>query len=103
MFEVQFLIPTVSNAGDAFTAEDHAAFEAALLGRFGGFTIYPGVAAGAWVSSEGRRFDDSHRVYAVAVSSLTDGDKIAAIVAFVKGHYQQEAVYLRYLGRAEIL
>ncbi len=102
MFELQILVPTADNAGNAFSVEDHAAFEAAILSRFGGFTLYPGVAAGAWVA-EGRRFDDAHRVYAMAVSSLTDGDKIAALVAYVKGHYQQEAVYVRYLGQAEIL
>lgn len=102
MFEVQFLIPLADNAGAAFSAEDHAAFEAAVLARFGGLTLYPGAAAGAWVDG-GRRYDDSHRIYGVAVASLLDGDKLAAIVAFAKAHYRQEAIFLRYLGQAEVV
>ena len=102
MFEVQILIPTESNAKVAFTAEDHLAFEAFVIDRFGGITLNPGLARGAWVDA-GVRYDDTLRVYSVAVASIVDGAKLGEVVAFAKTHYAQEAIFLRYLGVTEIL
>ena len=38
-----------------------------------------------------------------ALASITDGGKLGALVEFAKGHYAQEAIYLRFLGVSEIL
>jgi hypothetical protein len=102
VFELQILIPVVDNANVAFTADDHVAFEAFVIDRFGGVTLYPAQAVGSWVDG-GKRYDDRTRVYAFAVKSLVDGAKVGEVVAFAKSHYRQEAMYLRYLGLAEIL
>ncbi len=102
MFEVQVLIPTFSNSGENFSVAHHSAFENALLAAFGGFTLYPSHAAGSWMSN-GVRFDDSLRMYGVALSSLGLGGKLAETVAFARSHYEQEAIFIRYLGMTEIL
>jgi hypothetical protein len=103
MFEVQILIPVQSNEGATFSSAHHAAFEAELLAAFGGFTRIPVEAVGAWKNAAGVRFDDETRLYAVALTSITRGGDVAAVVAFAKAHYAQEAVFIRYLGVVEIL
>ena len=48
-------------------------------------------------------FTDETRVYAVAVASLlADSGKIVRIVEIAKAHYGQLAIFVRYLGLAEI-
>lgn len=102
MFELHILIPTTDNAGNAFAAEDHAAFEGFVIDRFGGITLYPSHAVGAWIDA-GTMYRDSTRIYGIAVKSIVDGAKIAEVVAFAKAHYGQLAIFIRYLGIAEIL
>ncbi len=101
MFEVRFLIPQRSMEGESFLPGHHAQFEAYLADEFNGFTRY-GSAEGGWVS-EGRVVRDDHAVYAVALGSILDAAKLGDLVQLVKNHYAQEAVYLTYLGQAEIL
>jgi hypothetical protein len=49
-------------------------------------------------------FTDETRVYAVALASLlVDGHKVVTIVEIAKVHYGQLAIFVRYLGMAEIL
>jgi hypothetical protein len=103
MFEVQMLIPLADNDGETFTAEHHAAFEEAIVDAFGGFTRLPSSAIGGWKNAAGVMFSDVTRVYAVAVVSLTDGDKLGGLVRFAKAFYLQEAIFIRYLGIVEIL
>lgn len=103
MFEVQILIPVVDNDGEAFSAEHHRVFEGEAVDRFGGFTLYPVETVGGWRNEEGRLFVDRSRVYAVAVQTIADGGKVADLVIFARSHYRQEAIFLRYLGQAEIL
>jgi hypothetical protein len=38
-----------------------------------------------------------------AMKSITEGNKVLEIATFAKQHYQQLAVYVRYLGLSEIL
>lgn len=102
MFEVQILIPTKSNEKVFFSAEHHAAFETFASNLFGGITRLPSAAAGAWVDG-GKLYQDTTLVYVVAVPSITRGADVAALVEFVKAHYAQLAVYIRYLGLSEIL
>ena len=101
MFEVKILIPLASNDGDTFTQAHHEQFEATAINLFGGLTRY-GAAEGSWAEN-GAIYRDRHLVYAVALASLTDGAKIGDLVAFAKAHYGQLAIYVTYLGQAEIL
>lgn len=103
MFEVQFLIPVVDNKKVPFTTEEHLAFEVALRAAFGGYTLIPTEAAGSWVNDNGEPMNDSTRVYIVAIASIAQGDRVAALAGFAKAHYRQEAIYIRYLGVSEIL
>jgi hypothetical protein len=103
MFEVQMLIPVVSNEGDVFTAEHHAAFEARVIDACGGFTLYPSTAVGGWRNDTGQEFRDRTRVYGMAIRSLADGAGVAALGNFAKAHYCQEAIFIRYLGQVEII
>lgn len=103
MFEVQMLIPVADNDGDAFTAEHFAAFEAAILDAFGGFTLYPSQAVGGWRNDAGIEYRDSSRIYGIAVPSIADGAKLVALVRFAKAFFSQEAIAVRYLGQVEIL
>lgn len=103
MIEFQVLIPVLSNAGEAFSPEHDAVFEAYLLDRFGGFSRAPGLVAGAWIGEGGFAYRDASRVYVVALSSVIEAGRLREVVDFAKTHYSQEAIYLRYLGLSEIL
>jgi hypothetical protein len=103
MLEVHVLIPTHHNNGAKFTASHHQAFEQCLVELIGGFSRLPNEAHGGWVK-EGVYYPDKTRVYTVSIKSLTHGDKIGTVVALAKQHYEQEAIYIRYLnGVSEIL
>lgn len=102
MFEVQILIPLADNQPKSFSEREHQRFEAFVLERFRGLTLYPGKAAGLW-DQDGITYSDRLRVFGIAVESIRQGGMIGEIADFVKTHYRQEAVYIRYLGQAEIL
>lgn len=102
MFELTLLIPTADNDGVAFDGDDFVAFEARAIDLFGGVTRLDGLARGSWVEA-GVVYGDTSRVYAVAVASITDGAKVAELVEFAKAHFRQLAIYVRFLGIAEIL
>lgn len=103
MFEVQVLIPVADNDGSAFSAEHFAAFEAAILDAFGGFSVIPSEVVGAWRSDAGVDYRDRSRVYAIAIASLTDGARLGELIGFAKAHFRQEAIAFRYLGLLEII
>jgi hypothetical protein len=102
MFALHVLIPLTSNEGATFTPAHHAAFEAFVVARFGGATRLSGTNTGTWVDA-GVTYHDSSFTYEIAVSSITDGAKVAEVVAFAKAHYAQLAIFVRYLGVVEIL
>jgi len=102
MIEVTILIPVRDNDGKLFTDSDHQAFESYVAERFVGITQFQGNAIGTWVD-EGTTYQDRTRVYGFAVPSITDGEKVREIVSFAKTHYRQLAIYIRYLGLAEVL
>lgn len=102
MIEVQLFIPVADNDGETFTPAHDAAFEAYLLDRFGGFSRLPGAIAGKWLN-DGMTYTDTLVAYLVAMNSITEGSKLAEVVAFAKAHYCQEAIFVRYLGVAEVL
>jgi hypothetical protein len=101
MFEVTLLIPVVDNAGVAFDAAHDHAFEAFVLGVFGGFS-WRGTVAGGWMGGD-QIYRDVTREFVLAVASIAQGADVAKVAAFAKTHYRQEAMYVRYLGQAEIL
>lgn len=101
MFEVKILIPKDSNDGETFSAAHHAQFETAAVSLFGGVTRY-GTAEGSW-SEGGAIYRDRHMVYAVALASIADGAKVGELAAFARAHYSQMAIYITYLGQAEVL
>lgn len=102
MFELVVLIPTADNDGEVFADEHHASFEAFVAGLFGGLTRLPGFATGVWMD-DGRTYHDTLVAYVVAVDSITKGALVGDVVAFAKTHYRQEAIFIRYLGLAEVL
>lgn len=102
MITVELFIPLAANDGQRFDAAHHDTFEAFLAGLFNGFSRLPGVVAGGW-QHEGRVYRDELVVYVVALRSLTEGDKVREAVAFAKSHYDQLAIFIRYLGVSEVL
>lgn len=101
MIEVTMFIPLTSNDGQDFSAAHHAMFEAFAAKTFGGVTRLPGQAKGVWLDGE-MRYDDQMVGYMVALPSITDGGKLGEVIEFAKAHYEQEAIYIRYLGLSEI-
>jgi hypothetical protein len=100
---VEILIPLTSNEGSAFDADHHLAFEAELIATFGGYSLLPGTVRGGWADA-GVVYTDETRVYAVAIGSLlVDGAKVLRVVEVAKKHYAQLAIFVRYLGMAEVL
>jgi hypothetical protein len=100
VIEVHILIPVADNTGKAFTAKDDAPFESELLNLFGGYSKLPGLVTGQWAAG-GQVYTDQSRVYAVALKSITDGDKVRQAVDFAKANYHQLEIYFRYLGLSE--
>jgi len=101
MIEVTILIPLFSNDGERFSASHHKKFEALAARTFSGVTRLPGEARGVWLDG-GTRYDDQLIGYLVALPSITDGGKLGRLIDRAKRHYRQEAIFFRYLGRAEI-
>lgn len=102
MIEVELFIPRTDNDGVVFTAGEFAAFEAFALELFSGVTRLPGDVNGLW-AEDGITYRDTLVAYVVALPSITDGHKVGELAAFAVRHFRQEAIYLRYLGRAEIV
>jgi hypothetical protein len=103
MIAIEILIPLFSNEGDEFTADHHGAFESVLTDTFGGFTRPFGVVLGGWQSA-GIVYVDKSQLYVVGITSmLIDGHKVLHVVDVAKTHYSQLAIFVRYLGMAEII
>lgn len=103
MIVIEILIPLANNEGAAFDAAHHVAFESHLIAAFGGYSLLPGTVRGGWVDA-GVTYTDETRVYAIAVASLlVDGHKVVDLVQVAKAHYTQLAIFVRYLGMAEVL
>lgn len=102
MIEVDLFIPLADNDGETFLPVHHDAFEASAMERFGGISRLPGQVAGKW-SGGGKVYTDQLVIYRIALGSIIDGGKLGEVVAFAKAHYRQEAIYVSYMGMAEIL
>jgi len=103
MVTVQVLIPVADNDGAVFTAPEFKAFEAEVLRYFGGFSELPGRVSGGW-QDNGVVYADELIVYEIAVGGLlANSEKLAAVVAFAREAFRQEAIGVRYLGHFEVL
>lgn len=102
MFELQIIIPKADNDNNLFSTTHHAAFEAFVIERFGGITLWAEGIEGSWVD-DGTLYKDISRLYGIAVASITEGHKVKEVVEFAKAHYKQEAIFIKYLGLTEIL
>ncbi len=102
MFDVQILIPRADNAGRRFSDARHREFEGVAVALFGGVSRFPGEVAGAWHEA-GVVYRDRTRVFAVALGSIVNGAKVGELATFAKTHYDQKAIYVRYLTLAEVL
>lgn len=102
MFELQILIPVADNDGNSFGEKDLRAFEAFVMTRFGGITLYPNTAVGSWVDG-GRVYNDATLVYGIAVPSIAAGNLVGEVVEYAKTAFRQEAIFIRYLGVVEII
>lgn len=108
MIEVTILIPVADNDGDTFATPHHAQWERFLAERFGGFSRLPGEVSGGWVDGgTGRYYADRNIVYRVAVQGGlvggSGGNALREAVSFAREHYRQEAIFIAYLGVAEII
>ena len=102
--EVQVLIPVRDNEGNPFTPAHDAVFEAYLASHFGGFTRLPAEVGGGWVDEDKRYYPDTTRIYVVGVAGiLASGEALRLMAEIAKAHYRQKAIFLRYLGQAEVL
>lgn len=102
MIEVTILIPVADNSGETFGPTHHAKFEAFILDRFGGLSRRSESVEGLW-RDQGVTYRDTNLVYVVAIESILDGGTLREVTDFAKHHYRQEAIFLRYLGVAEIV
>lgn len=103
MFEIKVLVPTIGNDGRPFTDAEFTELESVLTEVFGGFSRDTALTVGGWKGPDGRIYHDASRAYVVFVEGITKAAEIATIVAYVKHHFAQEAVAIRYLGMSEIL
>jgi hypothetical protein len=101
MFEITILIPVADNHGARFDPEHHATWETFLAETFGGFSC-TGETTGGWLDG-GRLYRDTTRVYVVAVDGLASAGRAVDAARWACLHYRQEAVFLRYLGQAEVV
>lgn len=101
MIVIELFVPLADNDGAVFTDAHHRAFEQVLVTLFGGFSRLPGMVSGGW-SEGGKLYRDDLVIYAVALPSLLDGGKVREAVETMKAHYAQLAVFIRYMGRAEV-
>jgi hypothetical protein len=102
MIEVVLFIPTADNDGQPFSVEHNEAFEAFATALFGGLTRYNSEVQGLWTEG-GVTYRDRSTVYGVALPSITDGAKVGELVRWAKSHFRQLAIFVKYLGIAEIL
>lgn len=101
MIEVTLYVPVSDNNGKKFSTQHVDRFESFAVKLLGGLTRI-GTVDGMWVD-EGRVYTDHSVAYTFALTSITDGSKVAELTAYANRHFRQKAVYIRYLGLSEIL
>lgn len=103
MVKVQIYVPTTGNDGIEFGDAHHESFEKLVVSLLGGITLLPGTTKGRWMDGA-IEYLDRCLVYEVAVSGIVkESPAILRIIEFAKKHYGQLAIFVTYLGIAEIL
>lgn len=103
MIEVSFFIPVSANSGEMFSPHQMEVFETFLIDRFSGFSRLPGEVHGGW-QGDGKIYHDRNSVWMVLVTGVLEfAPQILETVTFAKSHFDQKAIYVRYLGMGEIL
>lgn len=102
MFEAELLIPLAGNDGAPFLPTHFEVFEMKASEMFGGVTRLETSVNGVWLD-DGTLYRDHLVRYVVALKGIGEGAKLAALADFAKTHFAQLAVYVRYLGQAEII
>jgi hypothetical protein len=104
VIKIEVLIPLTDNLGASFSQEHFRTFESLLLSLFGGYSLLPGHVVGGWRDEvTGSVYHDQLVTYVVALPSITKADVLSEVGAFAKSHFQQQAIFISYLGVAEIL
>lgn len=103
MIEISIIIPQRDNDGATFTAKEYASFEAEAVKLFGGISRLFGEIQGRWVDDQGQVDQDRSAVYVVAIDSIASGAKVDQLARKAKAIFRQKAIYIRYLGVAEII
>ena len=99
---IELFIPVANNDGQPFSADHHEVFLIFLLHLFGGASRLPGRVDGAWMDN-GNIYHDEIIVWQVRLASICDGGLVREAVSFALAHYDQEAIFIRYLGLSEIV
>lgn len=58
---------------------------------------------GGWRDAAGNDVRDSSRVYSLALASIEQGAALVALARFARALFRQDAIFIRYLGQAEII
>lgn len=90
---VSLLVPTRDNNDHPFTEDEFETFENVLLETAGGFTRFSNV-RGAWRAPDGSIMRDESRAYGATIPEDGADARIAALDAFIREHFRQEAAFI---------
>ena len=102
MIEVTILIPQTDPEGKRWSGGTLKTWREWLAVRHGGFTLGQS-SVGGWMNAQGRVMLEENQEYTVAISGLKTLPGLLSTIRLAKGHFNQEAIYIRYLGRAELI
>lgn len=104
MTSVSIFIPITDNHGHHWGKVDYESFHARLITLFGGFSRPDHLVHGGWAGPDGVVYNDDSQEYIIAIQGLlSDFNKLDAIISYIKPHFHQVSVFVRYLGCAEVL
>ena len=102
MIEITILIPRTDTEGCLWTSERRQWWRELLCARHGGFTRGPS-REGGWLGFGGKVMIETGEEWVVAVEGLRELATLVETLEMAKDHFNQEAIYVRYLDRAELI
>ena len=102
MIEVTILIPQTDPEGKRWPGGTLQTWRGWLATRHGGFTLGQS-SVGGWMNAQDKVMLEENQEYIVAVSNLPALSGLLSTIRWARGHFNQEAIYIRYLGRAELI